>query len=584
MSADDADRQELLEKLRALETTLAESRANEQQLLRRLAAIARLNGVINRVLVHAGGDLQALLQVIVDEARLVVDAEQGALGLNGTEDEVFSSLVVSGVPDAVKADVGRLPRARGLIGHVMRHDGTMRLRDLREHPAFSGFPEHHTSMRSMLGVAIEYSGERRGYLFLANKQGGGEFTDDDEVLIGMLAERVAVSIEAARLRQVEATERMRLAFLAKLAPLFVDATQWDRLLVAVAHAAVPELADMSELYLYDDAQMLGRVACAGVGAEDRPIDHALIVPDAIAEDVSAHGDPAQLLVPLSSPRGEAFGVLVLSTRNAQRRSSEVVWPVAEDLARHASLALENARLYRMAQEAVSMRDNVVSIVAHDLRNPMSAILIAAESLRRAGGDPSRVDMIGNSVAHLVRLVDMLKDAALISAGSFTVVHALIPLAPLLAEVTRALRTQAEASGITITVDDGAGIEFRGEPDRVRQVLFNLADNAMKVTERGGRISIRAEMRGGEARVSVTDSGPGIAREGLRQIFQRYWKGPRADRESTGLGLYIARGIVEAHGGRIWAESELGKGTTFSFTLPIANAELEEEKHKTPVEA
>lgn len=251
--------------------------------------------------------------------------------------------------------------------------------------------------------------------------------------------------------------------------------------------------------------------------------------------------------------------------------------LVEDIAPRASLALENARLHQTAARAVQARDEVLGIVAHDLRSPLNVVRLAAETLalteRGPDGETVRrkaTTMIERSITRAGRLIEDLLEITRIEGGVIALARE--PLAPerVLREAVDAQRLGADEASIAITLDLPSSLpSVWADEARVLQVLSNLLANAVKFTPGGGRVRVAAERCGDEVRFSVSDSGPGIGADDLTHLFDRFWQASRRDRRGAGLGLSIAKGIVEAHGGRIWAESALGEGSTFSFTLPVA---------------
>ncbi len=239
-----------------------------------------------------------------------------------------------------------------------------------------------------------------------------------------------------------------------------------------------------------------------------------------------------------------------------------------------ALATENGRLYAEAQRAVQVRDDLLAIVSHDLRSPLWTILMATDVLA-AGGDPtSAVERIRRAAQLMVRLIEDLLDFASIEAGRLSIRRRPQDPAGLLRDAVASAEAAARAKGLTLTIDLPAAVPpVHGDADRLLQVLANLTGNALRVTGRGGRISLAAEAKDGEVLFTVADNGPGIDAAALPHLFERYWRGDAAAYKGSGLGLAIARGIVNAHDGRIWATSTLGHGATFQFTVPIADVTL-----------
>ena len=233
------------------------------------------------------------------------------------------------------------------------------------------------------------------------------------------------------------------------------------------------------------------------------------------------------------------------------------------------------RALDQAEAALAARDEMLGVVAHDLRNPLSAISLKAgllretapsEKTRRAAGS------IENAAQRMGHLIQSLLDVTVIEAGGFTVRPAACELRELVDEARELLEAAAGARAIEIAAQAEEGVSVLADRERVIQVFSNLIGNAIKFTPEGGRVRILARRDGSEhALVEVIDTGPGLPPRDVERVFDRFWKRERAGVEGTGLGLFIARGIVEAHGGRIRVASVPGSGATFSFTLPLAGA-------------
>jgi PAS domain S-box-containing protein len=231
-----------------------------------------------------------------------------------------------------------------------------------------------------------------------------------------------------------------------------------------------------------------------------------------------------------------------------------------------------------AEEASRMREDLVAIVSHDLRNPLSAITTSAELLRMTlpsealAKGAKRLETITRSAERMKRLISDLLDVASIDAGHLSVQTQPQSADALLAEVVEMLQPVAADKSIRLSADDTASsLWVEADKDRVLQVLSNLVGNAIKFTREGGFITLRTERDDSAVRFLVSDTGQGVSEEHLPHLFDRYWQAKKDGRLGIGLGLSIAKGIVEAHGGKIWAESTVGKGTTFCFTLRAADA-------------
>lgn len=230
-----------------------------------------------------------------------------------------------------------------------------------------------------------------------------------------------------------------------------------------------------------------------------------------------------------------------------------------------------------ADAVVATRDDFLGMVSHDLRTLLGGIAFDAALLMHDVPDDEHgrktlhlAEHITRYVARMNHLVGDLLDVVSIEAGKLHVEPRHYDATKLLREILEAFQLTASARGIVLTTEVAQGsLLAKFDYERVLQVLANLVSNAIKFTEQGGTIAVRVEPFEGAVRFSVSDTGKGIAPELLGAIFERFWQSDGKTQQGLGLGLYISRCIVEAHGGRIWAESELGKGSTVHFTLPAA---------------
>jgi signal transduction histidine kinase len=278
---------------------------------------------------------------------------------------------------------------------------------------------------------------------------------------------------------------------------------------------------------------------------------------------------AYVVVPILA-KGTLLGTIALVTAESNRRYSESDVAVAEDLARRAAMAVENARLYAEARRAVHVREQVLATVSHDLRNQVNVVAIASELLLRttnmqdtASAKPLTV--IARTTKSMRDLVNDLLDLASIQAGKLSLSVVPTPLASLIEDAREAHEPAARAAGLRLTAEEIPQIDVLADRSRVLQVLSNLIGNAIKFTPSGGIVAIRADASDCQVTVSVSDTGRGIPGEDVVTLFEPYRA--RGSGAGSGLGLFIARGIVERHDGRIWIDSREHVGTTVSFTLP-----------------
>ncbi len=298
--------------------------------------------------------------------------------------------------------------------------------------------------------------------------------------------------------------------------------------------------------------------------------------EALAEHARQALDVAWLAsTSITSSGGDMLGTLtIMGWSDDAPRAPEI----AADLALVAASSIENGRKYAAAMRALRAREQILGLVAHELKNPLSVILLGATRALEAPtsescamcGTHRELQIIQRSASRMKRLVGDLLDLASIDAGSF----AMSPSGCDVAAVARAAMhdsaTGAAAAGVELVEDFTSNLPSSPvDADRLTQVLLNLISNAVKFTPRGGRVRVRTTLVDDvEVVLAVEDSGRGIPPNDLERIFDRFWQAPESARFGTGLGLAICKSIVELAGGRIWAQSTEGVGTTIHVALPL----------------
>jgi signal transduction histidine kinase len=322
----------------------------------------------------------------------------------------------------------------------------------------------------------------------------------------------------------------------------------------------------------------------------RTIHHADVVPlldseypDSPRAKQQELGFRAVLAVPLTR-EGGASGVIFIFRREPRPFSPEQV-ALVETFARQAAIAIQNARLFREIEEksreletASRHKSEFLANMSHELRTPLNAIIGFSEVLHeRMFGEINEKQAeyladILESGRHLLSLINDILDLSKIEAGRMELERTDFNLPDTIENTLTLVRERAHRRGITLarTIDECLGMVHADER-KVKQVLLNLLSNALKFTPEGGRIDVRAEANGEGAEISVTDNGVGIAPEDQPTVFEEFRQVGAAARkvEGTGLGLAISRKFIELHGGTIWVRSEVGAGSTFTFTLPLA---------------
>ena len=232
---------------------------------------------------------------------------------------------------------------------------------------------------------------------------------------------------------------------------------------------------------------------------------------------------------------------------------------------------------KRSDEAIATRDDFLAIVSHDLRNLLGGIVCSMSGLSMKAPeteDGRQIVATGKRIqlyaARMNRLILDLVDVGSIDAGKLACAITPSDSVALIEETLDRFCQAADDKGLSLRSEIGPHLPFGAfDYQRMLQVFANLVSNALKFTARGGQVLIRGEQIGNNVVFSVSDTGVGIRQNLFDSVFLRFWQADKDDRRGTGLGLYISRNLVEAHGGKIWVESKLGLGSTFSFTVPVA---------------
>jgi signal transduction histidine kinase len=345
------------------------------------------------------------------------------------------------------------------------------------------------------------------------------------------------------------------------------------------------LADASRLL---DASLDGATALEQLAGRLVPelADACTVEHDGPGGDAALGGDAARTLrLPLGggTARGAVADVALRLVRSPPHPAfDDADVALAGEIARRAGRALERARLVGALQDAVAARDQVLAVVAHDLRSPLTAVrfdveMLQLDSTRALGAsDAATLARVERAVARMDRLIEDLLDVARIGRDALALDRRMHDVRALLDEAVATLRPLVVGHGLTFEAHgDDALPALPIDGPRLLQALSNLVGNAVKFAAHDGRVSLTwrlAEHDGArEVRIAVCDDGAGIGPEALQHIFGAFWQARHADRRGLGLGLAIARAIVDAHGGRIWVESVVGQGSTFVVALPVGGA-------------
>jgi PAS domain S-box-containing protein len=468
------------------------------------------------------------------------------------------------------------------------------------------FRESHVTHVQTFGYSAETArlmGHRREVFGL--RKDGSEFPAEASIL--KLDAPDGRRLYTAVVRDVTDRKRMdqQQRFLAEVSATMARSLEYADTLESVVRLPVPALADACILDVLDESGKLRRIAyapdaladlfakierfaspldatAARVAALDKGRTH--IVANVSEQWLAEHfDDPAEaelmrsvgartlLILPLVA-RSQPIGVMTLVSVEAARRfdASDVV--VADNFAGRAALAIVNARLYRDAQRATRARDEVLGVVSHDLRNPLSAIAMCSRVLMdtppaNADARQELAKSIYDATTWMSRMIQDLLDVSAIEAGVLSLVCADEMLAPILTRAADLFVRAASERGVGLhTRVADAGLTVYADAERLVQAVANLIGNALKFTAPAGSIEVTASSSDCGIEISVKDTGRGITANDLPHIFDRYWHTHGAE-AGTGLGLAIAKGIAEAHDGQIVVASTPGIGSCFSLSIP-----------------
>jgi PAS domain S-box-containing protein len=291
------------------------------------------------------------------------------------------------------------------------------------------------------------------------------------------------------------------------------------------------------------------------------------------------GECEVLVVPLIADDEELGALVLLNSRVSGRQFHEDDVEKARTLGDLASLALRRVRMIEqekearhLAEQAVRTRDELMGIVSHDLRNPLTRISLSVQLLESEGlPEPAAGELaqMVRAVDEMKRLIEDLLDSVRIEAGNFTIRRTWVPAAAVVEDAAESHRQLAAAKRQELKIDVRGDLpEICADHPRLLQVFSNLLGNAIKFTPEGGIITLNAEVADGSLLFAVADTGPGINEAEIGNVFEPYWQSKKTAHLGAGLGLSVARGIIEAHGGGIRVENIPGEGARFSFTLPL----------------
>jgi PAS domain S-box-containing protein len=534
---------------RAAQQALADAHARERGLRRRLEAVGQASFAITTAAAELRErGLAHVLNVVCLQARALTGAEFVALGVGTDPAAPFDPWVSVGMAGSFGDAAGRAPRPVGVLGKVAREGRALRLRDVSADAEYRGVPGGHPRIGSFMGVPIRFRDKNVGNLYVANKHGAAEFSESDQRAVEALAAHAGSAIETASLYGREVTERAWLQAVIDQMPEGVVLADGDGTIVH-CNQAVRGLGCAVE---HEGAVRLDLRFSDG-----RPMPHGEIplVRAVAGGELTSRlelaapgtgGTPVPLVVsagPVHDARGHRLG---------------------------AAMILQDVSTFK---ELERLREEWASIVAHDLGQPLAAAIFSLHVLRRAAQLSAReheaLERARRALDRMGAMIRDLLDLSRLEARRMRIDARPIDLAKVVREVVDGAGGQEV--GIVLELVGDPPIAW-ADPTRVAQVLGNLLSNARKHGTAGTPVAVVIEARPDEIEVRVSNHGPGIPPDEMPRLFSRFGRGQRTHAEGTpglGLGLYIARGLVEAQGGRIWADSVPGETTTLHFTLPIS---------------
>ena len=518
---------------------------------RRLATGERVP-TIHEVLTRIPDDsARIVLQTIALQAQSLTGSELAVAGIGGDATHPFSIWAHVGMPPEQAEQIGRPPRAVGLLALLVRDNRTLRVRDIRQHADHLGLPPHHPPIASFLAVPIRFRGGVAGCLCLGNKHGGGEFTVEDQQMAEMLAARAAGALDAEWIHDGE-----------------TSAEQWLQTVLDQMPEGVLVVDGRGEARTDNDAlRSFMHAETSGTGCVDprtiemsRPSGERLTADElplmrAVADGEVTVGREFVARGPDDRPVPLLVSAAPILTNDGVRTGAVMV--------------CQDVSTVRHLQR---VREEWTSIVAHELRQPISVIALRSSLLLRSQLSREQrdsVEQVAKSIHSLGRMVTDLMDASLLESDRLRVTLTRLDLGQFLTDVVR--RTPLAAPRTQTHIPGDVRIFVKGDAQRLEQVIANLLSNAVKYAPPDTDVVVDLRVAAGQAHIRVTNVGDPIPEDDLPFIFNRFARARAAGASGVmglGLGLYIARGLVTAHHGRIWAESVPGDCTTFHLTLPL----------------
>ncbi len=569
-------------------------------------------------------EIRPLLDLILNSATEILNCDAGSLFMI---DELSGELVfeVTAGPVADNLVGMRLPPGTGIVGRSVDNAQPIIANDVQQFANWSDTTDKQTGFvtRDLLVVPMQVKDKIIGVIEIINKKDGSSFTLDDQDLLATFASQAAIAIENARLYtqtdQALTARIEELSVMQRIDRELNTSLELERVLrIALEWSLKQSRADAGLVGLVSRSEnksgwTVRVMASAGVRDDavvEIKTEAGTPLPDQIAQTpailealeqnvpllaetitLAENRSPDQgsslIIVPIHR-RNEPIGVLLLERYGKGLFTNELIAFLSR-LSDHAAIAISNAQLYADLQSANIAKTEFVSLVSHELKTPMTSIKGYADLLAKGAVGPINdaqsnfLNTIRSNVGRMATLVSDLSDISRIEAGRMRLEYSSTPINDAILEAINSAQTQINEKKQSIELklcEDNPNVWC--DQTRLTQILANLVSNAIKYTPMNGTVTITEQKtqniwdpKGAPdvICVCVSDTGYGISPEDQKKIFQKFFRSEDQhirEASGTGLGLNITRHLVEMQGGRIWFESQLGKGTSFYFTVPVSS--------------